>query len=601
MSNTISETLYKDLYILEDEDNPHGSKVKRIYPPTTIDQVFDEQDSENPTLREILEKLHQEIISGGIGTIVFPVTSVNGEQGDVKITQDSLGMGMLDLTRDIDKPLSDPQRAAVTEMINNHKCEVDLSDLYDHIENSDNPHGVTFDQINKGGAVDDLIATYLSRHNASTSEDTHRDLRNSISEINENIKEYNDVVEAKIANVLQNIIDHVGDVGAHSDLFDEKEDVVNKSTSLDTYDHTSYPTTRAVVEYVLDKIKDVQDSIIIPEEWISDIQVVSTKENIPQATASMHHKMYFIIHGNNFCNEVAVCRYNNGSYYWDYESLGSYTTFDTTYFEDSPNGLSLNQTALAHAVLNEKSIVDMFKEMFAQTIPELMENYYTKEEIDANHFVSSINILTGTQDGMIRYYINDDQSTMSEDIKVAGLKKLAFLEKVTEGDIEDDAVTASAIQNRAVERRHMADRAVGAQNMYGSYMTLFANVNDVEGDRVDEITIDEMAELFGPKFKEIFEASTIYQNFEASARKFAREEIHKYHGWPYPEYTANFLYNNGDLLLYTDDDAGEVDISLKNDCVEATFNEDDPIAKVMENTVFEVDDNNLIMTIDYTE
>lgn len=525
MSNSISETLYKDLYILEDEDNPHGSKVKRIYPPTTIDQVFDDQDSGNPTLREILEKLHQEIISGGIGSIVFPVTSVNGEQGDVKITQDSLGMGMLDLTRDIDKPLSDPQRAAVNEMINNHECEVDLSDLYDHIENSNNPHGVTFDQINKGGAVDDLISTYLSRHNASTSEDTHRDLRNNINEINENVKEYNEAVEARIANVLQNLIDHVRDTGAHTELFDLKEDLGNKSTTLDMYNHTSYPTTRAVVEYVIDKIKDVKDSIIVPDEWISDIQVVGTKENIPQATASMHHKMYFVIHGNNFCNEIAICRYLNGSYYWEYETLGSYTTFNSTYFEDSPDGLSLNPSALVNAVLNDRSVVDMFMEMFSQTIPEMMENYYTKEEIDANHFISSINILTGTQDGMIRYYINDDQTTMSKDIKVAGLRKLAFLEKITEGDIEIDAVTASTIQNRAVERRHMANRAVGAQNMYGSYMTLFANVNDVEGDRVDEVSIDEMAELFGPKFKEIFEASTIYQDFEASARKIAREEI----------------------------------------------------------------------------
>lgn len=525
MSNTISETLYKDLYILEDEDNPHGSKVKRIYPPTTIDQVFDDQDSENPTLREILEKLHQEIISGGIGSIVFPVTSVNGEQGDVVITQNSLGMGMLDLTRDIDKPLSDPQRAAVTEMINNHKYEVDLSDLYDHIENSNNPHGVTFDQINKVGAVDDLISTYLSRHNASTSEDTHRDLRNSINEINENVKEYNETVEANIANVLQNIINHVGDVGAHVELFDQKEDVVNKSTSLNIYDHTSYPTTRAVVEYVLGKIKDMQDSINIPEEWISDIQVVDTRENIPQASASMHHKMYFIIHGNNFCNEISVCRYDNGSYYWDYESLGSYASFDPTYFEDSPNGLSLNQTALVNAVLNEKSVVDMFMEMFSQSIPKLMANYYTKEEIDSKHFITSITILTGTQDGMIRYYINDDQTTMSKDIKISGLKKLAFLEKVTEGDIADDAVTASSIQNRAVERRHMADRAVGAQNMHGSYMTLFANVNDSEGDRVDEVSIDDMAELFGPKFTEIFEESTIYQDFEGDARKFAKDEV----------------------------------------------------------------------------
>ena len=599
MANTISETIYKDLHILEDEDNPHGSKVKRVYPSTTIDQVFDDKDSENPTLREILEELHQEIITGGIGSIVFPVTSVNGEQGDVVITQDSLGMGILDLTADIDKPLSNPQREAVNEMINNHKCEVDLSDLYDHINDSNNPHAVTFDQINKSGAVDDLIATYLTRHNESTSEDTHRDLRNTLKTIEENAKENNDRIEEEINDVLKNIYAHIEDNGAHSELFDEKEDASNKTTSLDDYNDINYPTSKAVVEYVLRSIEDAVDSIIVPDEWISDIQVVDNINELPKPIANMHHKMYFIIHGNNFCNEVAICRYEDGTYYWEYHTLGSYTSFDSTYFEDSPNGLSLNQTALAHAVLNEQSVVDMFKEIFSKSIPELMENYYTKEEIDANHFVSSITILTGTQDGMIRYYINGDQTTMSEDVKVAGLKKLAFLEKVTERDLEDNSVTANAIQNRAVERRHMADGAVGAVNMYGSYMTMFANVNDSTGDRVDEVTIDEMAELFGPKFREIFESSTIYQDFEAAARKFAREEIHKYHGWPYPEYTANFLYSstNGELQLYTDDDAGDIDISVKDNNVIATFNEEDPIAKVMNNTNFSIKDDNLIMNI----
>ena len=597
MANTVSETLYKDLFILENEDNPHGSSVKKVYPPTTIDQVFDDQDVLKPTLRQLLEALREEIITGGIGNIVFPVTSVNGEQGDVNVTIESLGLGDLDLTKDIDKPLSNPQREAIMEILSNYHFDIDWSVLNEHIANTNNPHAVTFDQINREGAVDDLISEYMTRHNNSTSEDTHRDLRNKINHINDVLVSTNQMIENRIAQVLNQLTPHISDSAAHSELFDEKEDVSNKSKSFDTYDHTTYPTTRAVAEYVIDKIRDAVEDIDEPDNWIDDIQVIDKKSEIPNASATYYRKAYFIIHGDGFLNEVAICRLNDGVFSWEYHSLGSYTSFDSTYFTESPDGLSLNPHALSRAVLNDESVVEMFKEMFDETIPTMMSRYYTKDEIDSHHFVESIHILTGTQDGMIRYYINNDRTTMSEDIKVAGLKKLAFLDKVTENEIETNAIAGSNIANRAIEYRHITDKAVAAHNMRATYMTMFANVNDSEGNRVDEVTIDEMAELFGPKFKEIFESSTIYQDFEKSARRFAREEIHIYHGWPYPELTANFIYEDGVLKLYADDDAGtDVNLYLNSaDELIAEYNEDDPIAEVLDRTSFQIVSDDLYM------
>ena len=598
MANKISQTIEKDLYILENEDNPHGSQVIKIHPSTTIDQVSDPTDVTNPTLRELLEALHQEIITGGLGNIVFPVTSVNGEQGDVVIDIDSLGLENIDLTKDIDKPLSNPQRAAVMEILNNYHFEVDLSALEDHLQDTNNPHGVTFEQINHDNAVDELIATYLTRHNSSTSEDTHRDIRNTLVSLRSTVEENTNRLITRLDQLLSALSDHVDDTAAHSLLFDTKEDVDNKSLMIDSYaTHHKYPSERAVVEYVKAQLDEYATSLDIPTDWITDIQVVDSRSDLPAASQRFNRRAYFILHGNNFYNEIAVCRESGGSYSWEYNSLESYTTFDPTFFITNNNGLSLNEHAITESVIRDDSVRDLFTDLAEAIVPGVMDNYYTKDEIDQHHYVESVTILKGTQDGSIRYYINGDQSTMSYDVFVAGLKKLAFLDKLTEGFLEDNSVDANALMNRSVERRHMGDRAVGAPSMYAPYMTLFANVNDSEGDRVDNITIEEMAELFAPKFKEIFEESTLYQDFETAARKFAREEIHKYHGWPYPEAEANFVFDDGRLKFIMDNEDVQIDLSI-NAAKEliATYDENETIATLLDNTSFQIINDDLYMT-----
>ena len=79
-------SIARDLLILADENNPATSEKTIVRPNTTLDQVYDQLSPDYKTLREILEDLREEIISGGIGAIVFPVNSVNGKTGDVQIT-----------------------------------------------------------------------------------------------------------------------------------------------------------------------------------------------------------------------------------------------------------------------------------------------------------------------------------------------------------------------------------------------------------------------------------------------------------------------------------------------------------------------------------
>jgi len=109
----VQGSIRRDLYVLEDENNPRSSQAENILPSTILDQVYDDQSPTNKNLREIIEELRQEIITGGRGNIKFPVTSVNGMTDDVVLTKKSIGLEHADNTRDIDKPLSSPQRNAV--------------------------------------------------------------------------------------------------------------------------------------------------------------------------------------------------------------------------------------------------------------------------------------------------------------------------------------------------------------------------------------------------------------------------------------------------------------------------------------------------------
>ena len=135
-SKRINGNLGRDLLVLEDESNPDTSKAKVIYPSTTLDQVFDDESPTKKTLRQLLEEIHQDIITGGKGNIVFPVTSVNNKNGDIVIDKNSVGLNKVDNTSDIDKPLSVPQQRAIMEILKNYDFNVDIEKICHHILNT---------------------------------------------------------------------------------------------------------------------------------------------------------------------------------------------------------------------------------------------------------------------------------------------------------------------------------------------------------------------------------------------------------------------------------------------------------------------------------
>ena len=109
-SKRINGSIKRDAIILHDEANPKTSPADVTYLSTTLDQVFDDEDPTKKNLRDILKELRTEILTGGRGNIEFPVTSVNGQSGDVLLTKKHLNMDNVDNTHDIDKPLSTPQK-----------------------------------------------------------------------------------------------------------------------------------------------------------------------------------------------------------------------------------------------------------------------------------------------------------------------------------------------------------------------------------------------------------------------------------------------------------------------------------------------------------
>lgn len=823
MTNKITDNLSKPLYMLDNEDDPHGSSMKGIYPTTTIDDVFDPTSTSQKNLRTIIEELKRMILDGGIGNIVFPVTSVNGQQGEVEITLKTLGLDKIDLTADKDKPLSDPQRSAIMKILENYDFDSDVEDdLKKHLQDSNNPHKVTFDQINVDNVVDELISKYLTRHNNSISEDTHRDIRNRLSSIENAEQEHKQVVSDRIDGLYKRMVAHSIDKGAHSDLFDQKEDVKNKARNMLSYDNTTYPTTRAVAEYVISKVNEVKQSINLVDSWIDDIQVVENRSSLPKPSSKFYRKAYFIVYGNDHKQEIAICRkiggdsktasdpqswitkdgspiteekiqalldaldddYNddsmyNGSvpypeidagtsgdesteqdtsgdtvyekghnkfsynpltgelaftydeadgepifnitesgnlqvtydeydsiadtfenlyfainndditlilnesteqYYWDIQTLGAYTVFDPKYFYNGVDGLTLNEQnvgaimtemagqynsyengankfyynkdtgeltfvydeadgecemhlddngnviatyeeddpiaetldklsfsiktdSLLLKVQDSNPLTDLIEDMFNNQSALLLSDYYTKSEIDKQHYISSIKIVTGTQDGMIRYYINDDQTTMSEDIPVAGLGKLAFLDKVTENEIATNAIGSENIANKAIEDRHIVSESIGSDKLKASFNTLFANINDSDGKHVDEVPIDEFAQLIRPQIQEIVDenlntaADYVYDQIKDRIEQLVRDTVEDERIMD-PENAWTYNPDSGIIQFTFNEANGTPTFNINsNGELEASYNEGDRIGSILNRSSFSILNDELLLNV----
>lgn len=495
-SKRLTSSISRDLYILDDESNPRGSNVNRVYGSTILDQVFDPLSPTNKNLRQILEDLKQEIITGGKGNIVFPVTSVNRKTEDVVITATDLGLGSVDNTRDINKPLSKPQREAVMEILSGYNFHANFDDLYAHLQDTSNPHDVSIEDINKNDVLQEFVQRYIAMHNNSGNTSIHMDIRRSLSTLWNLVDDINNNLEDRVGNVLKAMDEHQADKLAHLSLFNEKEDVKNKTIAFTTTtnnDHTKYPTTRAVVEFVTQRLLDFKDTLPDLKDWISDIVVVDGRDNLPSPTSRYVRSAYFIRNGNTSHDEVAICRLSpdNKTYAWDISQLGSYSKFDEECFKDSIDGLTIRMDKVISAIISENGMLDT-------SLSDILQAYYTKEDIDNFQFVDHIKIVPGTQDGTIRYYINDDMTTMSEDVPVSGLKRLAYLEYVTEDQLWDQSVHSRHIISKAIEKRHLNDNIVGIENMTCRYGYLLGNTNDSGGENANEVSLQQLADYLRP-------------------------------------------------------------------------------------------------------
>lgn len=558
-SNRIRSQLSRDLFVMDDETNPRGSKYDRVWPSTVLDQVYDQDttsDTYTQTLREILEGLRYDIRTGGKGNIVFPVTSVNEKTGDIIIDKSDVGLGKVDNTHDMDKPLSVPQREAVLEMLQGYNFNDSdwVQQLHSHLLDHNNPHGVNIDQLNQNHELDDLISRFVSTHNLSR--DAHADIRRNITRLWSLVDSINTQVTDRIDTALNVFINHPEDGDAHAALFALKEDKSNKvvSFSSENINYQTYPSTAAVYNYVRDKVQDVQDKMPTYEHVVSDIGVVNDRSELPPASLRMYRKMYFIRYGIDSLDEIAICRVrpgvdinnldaylinyqsiinsddntsspdneiinsNNidGLFYWDIIQMGTYSKFDS-YFIDTPDGMSLNISNIAQGLFNNSlGIGARFVPMSEQTIRDIV-NGNTRitepgnsallntiinsgannpDDTTSGNGVRKIAIIPGTIDGTIRYYINDDMTTMSEDIHVSGLQRLAFMEYVTEDEIYDQAVWGRHIISSAIETRHIQDMAVIPDKIAIPYGYMLANTNNETKAQANLVPFERMAHIF---------------------------------------------------------------------------------------------------------
>lgn len=570
-------TLLRDLVVLENENSPESSDIITIRPSTTLDQVFDDRSASSKNLRTIIEELKYEIATGGRGSINYPVTSVNEQTGNVVLNKTDIGLNKVDNTSDSEKPLSTPQRIAINDILANYDFDIDLTRFDDHLANMNNPHGVTLSQLDENGDVTNMIEEHIRTHNRSSN--SHSDIRENIRELNTKVDTSMTQIEQWLNNAMHTLDSHNSDPHAHQVQFDAKEDTSNKADDFTEYDHVKYPSTRAVVEYVADKLVEFKHELPDIQQWIDDIIFVNSRSDLPPANTNSFRKAYYIRYGNGNHPEVAICRLNPSgrTYDWEISVLSTYSKFDERYFSDTITGLSLNITPIAEKVIEDDTIVESIKAQLERLMPSIMGNYYTKTEIDNFHFIESIHMLPGTQLGTIRYYINDDTRTMSEDIHVKGLQRLAFLEWVTEGELADQSVHSRHILDRAVEHRHMANKAASYKNMQATHMTMLGNLEDPDNRTVQEITMPELAYTLSPyldtgagdgRFIVLSEDEVLYIIWKAHRKES---------GWIDPEICVTvYLIPSGDLIVEYDhedpdiwiDENGYFYINWNNTCTD---------------------------------
>lgn len=454
-----NDALNKDLYILDNESNPERSRLNKVWASTVLDQVFDQMSPDKKNLRQIISDLKNEILTGGKGSIDFPVTSVNGKVGDVLITKEEIGLGKVDNTRDSEKPLSELQRNTINELLKNYDFKMNLKSLYDHLNDFDNPHNVTLDKLNQNGKIEEIVNRLISLHNDSINSSTHGDIRLKLSTLWNYTEDLDKKLEARLTETLNTANVHYTDINAHKELFDKKENVSNKSNTIekDVAENTTlYPTNEAVIKYTDAKEKDLLENKLLPiKNWINDVFVVEDDSALPSPKAELWNNVYFIRNGVSSNQELVICRKVSGSYSWEKLILGSYSKLDPKYLYDKlGTGLSVKMDNILQEILDSPNMGTIITENLKTLLNEAMKEYYKKEEAN-KFFIKKISIVPGKDNGCIQYYFNDDKSTISDEIRVTGLKRLAYLEWVTENELHDKAVHENHIMDNSVVTRHI--------------------------------------------------------------------------------------------------------------------------------------------------
>lgn len=492
----MSDPLSRTLYTLDDEDNPSTSSAEIVWPTTILDQVYDNLSPDNKTLRQIIDDLHQEIITGGKGNIVFPVTSVNGQQGDVKLDKVSVGLGRVDNTRDVDKPLSVPQRSAIMDILKEYDFNVDLTPFYKHNADTNNPHHVSVDQINEENELTLFTQHEITKHSTSMAQTVHPDIRTSITRLWDLFEHVNDNVDEKLTKTLDQLAQHFEDENAHLNEFNKKESLVNKTTAIDDdhTDHVRYPTTRAVIDAIAAKLVEFKKTLPPIEDWIDSLRVVDKRSELPEACITTYKHAYFIKYGETAQSELAICtlREDGITYFWDISGLGWYSKFNPDYFKpDNVKGMSLNMDALVEELTAENGLLE-------ESIDSKLSKYYTIEDLDKYGYVHSMRFIQGTISGTFRYYVNDDPDTMSEDISIAGLQRLAFLEFITEQELYENSVHSRHILENSLMTRHFQTSSILPEHLRVSHGYVLGNSERPGELQANEISFMELASQLRP-------------------------------------------------------------------------------------------------------
>lgn len=463
--NNIRNKIIRDQIVFDDENNPSTSMADIIWPRTVLDAVFDHNDPNEITLREILDDMKQQIKDGGTGYIKFPVASVNGMYDDVVIAKQHIGLARVNNTSDMEKPLSDPQRNAVLGILADYNFNVDLSDLISHLTDYNNPHKMTTDQLNFDGSLSNLIDNLLSVHDMSNA--AHSDIRTNITNLTSQLNVNTDSLDQRITALLDNYTSHLTSPSSHQTLFGVKENLSNKATIISktsNYSDTKYPSSKAVVDYVAAVTAGMGGGSSI-SNYVAYLDILNGDLDLPVASEAVYQQAFLIRNRNNsIYSGIAVCRKNGSTYWWDIKNF-TVSKYDSKYFVETANGLSIDITSLPQPI-----------------------DSYDKMTSDQK-YLQGTTIRPGTNPGTISYFVNNNISTLVDNIAVKGLAALAYKSTINSTDIADYAILSNHLSDNCVSTENIADNSITPDKLAGD---IISNANLITGS-VDSRTIMEKA------------------------------------------------------------------------------------------------------------